>query len=142
MIVVPTLMPLTIPDSEPTAAIPGDAELQDPPGTPSVRVVVVPAQTVETPAIGVGELVTVTVIVALQPVVAVYVITLVPMATPVVIPVDEPIVATAGVPLAHAPPGVDTSVIIAPTHSAVGPVIVGKAFTLTALVLAHPVPSV
>ena|SRR5579872_3664570 len=135
-------MPLTIPDSEPIVAIPVDADVQYPPGTPSVRVVVVPMQTVETPAMGIGELVTVTVIVALHPVVAVYVITLVPMATPVIIPVDEPIVATAGVPLAHVPPGVDTSVIVAPTHNAVGPVIVGKAFTLTVLVAAHPVPSV
>jgi hypothetical protein len=53
------------------------------------------------------------------------------------------IVATVVTELVHAPPeGLSLSVIIAPTHSAVGPVIVGIAFTVTIAVLAQPVGNV
>jgi len=64
---------------------------------------------------------------------------------PVVIPVTLPptTVATVVAELLHVPPaGPALSVITAPTHSAVGPVIVGIAFTVTIAVLAQPVGNV
>ena len=52
-------------------------------------------------------------------------------------------VATVVTELIHVPPaGLATSVIVASTHSAVGPVIVGIGFTVTIVVLAQPVVSV
>jgi hypothetical protein len=63
----------------------------------------------------------------------------VPVATPVTMPVD-PIIATPVVVLVHVPPaGVGVSAIVALTHSAVGPVIVGIGFIVTIAVLMQPV---
>ena len=56
----------------------------------------------------------------------------VPDATPVTAPVEEPMVATPGVPLVHVPPvGVLLSVVVAPMQAPVVPEMVpGKAFTV------------
>jgi hypothetical protein len=59
----------------------------------------------------------------------------VPVAMPVTIPVVNPTVATAGILLLQCPPpGVEVSVIVAPTHKADGPPIApgaGLAVTVT-----------
>jgi hypothetical protein len=59
-------------------------------------------------------------------------------------PVDEPIVATAGAVLDHVPPeGVVASVADAPTHTGVEPVIVaGCGFTVIVVVVEQPEPTV
>jgi hypothetical protein len=64
---VPGATPATMPDEEPTVAIPGLALVHVPPGAPSVSVVVAPVQTVSVPPIGVGARFTVTVAVTEQP---------------------------------------------------------------------------
>lgn len=67
-----------------------------------------------------------------------------PAATPVTTPVDEPIVATVTLLLAHVPPVLALlSVVVAPVHTDVVPVIAaGSGFTVTTIDLAQPVPSV
>lgn len=62
-------------------------------------------------------------------------------AVPVAIPVILPATTVAIPPLAalHVPPvGIATSVIVAPTHSAVGPIMVGNGFTVTVVVREQP----
>jgi hypothetical protein len=68
----------------------------------------------------------------------------VPVVTPVTIPVNDPIVATDVVLLAHVPPiEASVSVIVAPTHTAPGPLIgTGSGLTVTITVLTQPVLSV
>ena len=56
---------------------------------------------------------------------------MIPVVTPVIIPLVAPIVATVGVLLPHVPPPGSVSVIVAPTHRALGPVIAdGRGFTV------------
>lgn len=57
----------------------------------------------------------------------------VPANTPVTVPVEEPTVATAGVPLDHVPDGVPSaSVVDKPTHATAVPVIAaGSGLTVT-----------
>jgi len=66
-----------------------------------------------------------------------------PGLTPVTTPVNEPTVATAGVPLLHVPPGVALdNVTELPTHKAApdtDPVIMaGSGFTVTMVVTKQP----
>ena len=64
-----------------------------------------------------------------------------PVAPPLTLPATT--VATVVNELLHVPPvGLSLSVIVAPTHSAVGPVMVGIGFTVTITVLAQPVGNV
>jgi hypothetical protein len=105
-----------------------------------VKVVVEPTQTVRVPVI-VGGGLTVTVTFAIQPLLFVYVITLVPVATPVTTPVLLT-VATAGVPetqgfVAAAVPE-PVKVVVEPIHTVNVPVIVGAAVTVTVAVMLHP----
>ena len=64
-----------------------------------------------------------------------------PVETPVIIPVDEPMVATAGVPLSHVPPPeASVSVMLAPAHNAGGPEMpAGNWFMVMTLVTEQPV---
>ena len=67
----------------------------------------------------------------------------VPNATPLTMPLTEPIVATAVLVLVQVPPGVPLpQVIVAPTHKAVGPLIaVGEVNTVMMRVDIQPAPS-
>lgn len=68
MIAVPADMPLTTPDSEPMAAIPGEADIHVPPLVPSSKVVVAPTHTTDDPETGKGSGLTLTVVVVKHPV--------------------------------------------------------------------------
>ena len=61
MVTVPNDNPETIPVDEPMLATNGLLLVQEPPDMPSVKVVVVPKQTVEEPEIAAGAVTTVTV---------------------------------------------------------------------------------
>ena len=69
---------------------------------------------------------------------------LVPRATPLTTPVVLPMVAVAVVVLIQVPPATPSlSVIVAPTHTADGPVIaVGIVYTATVVLTLQPVDSV
>ena len=59
--------------------------------------------------------------------------------TPVTAPVEEPIVATAGLLLLHIPPPRSVSVSVMPTHRCVLPAMLsGKEVTLTVVLMEHP----
>jgi hypothetical protein len=64
---VPVVMPVTMPEAEPTVAMPAEAGLQVPP-PPSVSVVVPPVQMLNAPLMAAGNGCTVTVVVVKQPV--------------------------------------------------------------------------
>ena len=68
-----------------------------------------------------------------------------PIARPVIIPVELPMVAMAGKLLVQFPPPPSVSIIVEPTHTAVGPEIgAGNGFTiivaLPVILLLQPVP--
>ena len=67
----------------------------------------------------------------------------VPADTPVTIPVEDPAVATAVLPLLHAPPGVTSlNAVVAPIQTLVAPVIPeGSGLTVTVTMDAQPVTS-
>lgn len=67
MVAVPPLMPETVPDVLPITAMPVLLLLQVPPGVASLRVVVLPWQTLFVPIIADGGADTVTVVVTTQP---------------------------------------------------------------------------
>ena len=140
---VPAAMPVTILDVVPTVAT-AVLPLCHVPVPASLSIVVEPTQTFVLPVIGPGKAFTVINAVALQPVVAVYVILTVPLVIPVTNPVMEPIVATAGLLLAHVPPvAASLRVTVEPTHTLVGPAIAGgPGFTVTVVVAIHPVDKV
>ena len=67
----------------------------------------------------------------------------VPPATPVAMPVEDPMVAIAVLVLLHVPPALLLSTVGSPTQTdAVPPIAAGIAFTLTVLVAKQPVGSV
>lgn len=68
MIAVPADTPVTIPEINPTVAIPVAPELQVPPVIASLNVVVVPIQIFVEPLIITGDGLTVIVVVIIQPV--------------------------------------------------------------------------
>ena len=62
---------------------------------------------------------------------------------PVTIPLLEPIVAMDVTVLAQVPPPASESVIVAPMHTAVGPLMApGNGLTVIVVVIEQPVPSV
>ena len=74
---------------------------------------------------------------------SVYVMVVVPAATPDTTPVDEPTVATLEVLLLHVPPPASVNVIAAATQTLVAPVMAdGSGSTVTTRVVLQPVPSV
>jgi len=87
-----------------------------------------------------GNVFTVTTALALQPA-FVYTIVSTPAATPPTVPADT--VAIPAFAVVHTPPAVaSTSVVAAPTHTLINPVIAaGDAFIVIILVTVHPVPS-
>ena len=134
MIAVPADTPVTMPLNEPMEMV-ADALLHIPPLAVSVSVSVVPVHINPVPVTTVGELLTVTVVVALHPVGAVKVIALVPVVIPVTIPVPDPIVSTPVLPLIHAPAPLSVRLMWAPIHTADGPPITaGFGFTVTVAV--------
>ena len=126
-------MPVTTPA---LLIVPTDGLLLDqvPPKTVSPRLVVWPTHTEGVPITGATGLTTRAAI-AVQPVVpSVYNMITVPVATPVTIPEDEPIYATALSLLLHTPPAtLLVSVAVRPTQTADGPPITaGAGVTVTA----------
>ena len=110
--------------------------LHVPPEVASDNARVDPTQTPPEPAdIDDGNGLTVNTVVVEQPVVNVYVITVVPGATPVTTPVVEPTVAIPGVPLLHVPLPELVNVRVKPTHTLAVPLIApGFEFTVTTVV--------
>ena len=79
--------------------------------------------------------ITVTVRVTLQLLDILYLIVVVPVATPVTMPEDDPTVATDVSVLVHTPPEtVSVNVPDLPTQTIVGPFIAGSTYTLTTMV--------
>ena len=143
MVVVPAPIPVTVPVDEPIVAIKSSPDDQIPPPEPE-SVEVEPIQACVVPEIEPGTALTVTCAVAIQPVARVYVIVELPADTPVNVPLVEPIVATAMLPLVHVPPkGVALNVVVDPAHTTAVPVIgPGVVFTVTSFVAKHPPESV
>ena len=142
MVVVPGLTAVTTPVAETVATVVLE-EVQGvvAAGVPEpVRVIVALSHTAVGPVI-VGWAFTVTVTVALHPLLLVYVMVVVPAPTPVTTPALL-MVATAvleevqGVVAAGVPD--PFRVMVAPIHTAVGPVIVGLALTVIVVVVEHP----
>lgn len=91
------------------------------------------------PVIVAGFELMVTTTVLIQPVVAIYVITDVPEAMPLTIPVTEPTLALALL-LLHVPPdGVAFNVVVNPTQTFKVPVMIGLGLTVTGVDITHPV---
>jgi hypothetical protein len=90
--------------------------------------------------IAAGAAVTVITVDVVQPALTAYVMRVVPGVIPVTTPVNEPIVATAVVPLVHVPPPVLlVNVIVEPGHTVPGPTIGPAAdITLTVVVTRQP----
>jgi hypothetical protein len=106
---VPADIPVTIPDEEPITVF--ALLLDHVPAPVLLSKVVAPTQTFITPVIGGGAAVTVTVTEAEQVFPKVYVTSAVPGATPVTMPVEEPIVAADPLTL-HTPPPASLSVVV------------------------------
>jgi hypothetical protein len=118
---VPAATPVTTP-SVSTVPIAMSLLLHVPPVVIVANVVVLPRHTVDAPVIVAGNWFTVTSLVISQPELILYVIVAIPSETPVHIPVDDTIVATAALLLVHVPPvGVAVNVPVLPTHTAVAP---------------------
>lgn len=100
-------MPETTPVVASTVATDISLLLHVPPPVPSLRVVVAPSHTLMIPVIATGIGNTLIVAVVRQPVGSIYVMTAVPAALPVTIPVIEPTDATVALLLVHVPPLVD-----------------------------------
>jgi len=123
-------------------AMPVAMLLQLPLPETSVKVAEVPIHTGEFPIMVAGNAFTETIVTAVHPVeVRVKVIMAVPEATPVTIPVEEPIAATPVALLFQVPlPDGSVKVEVDAWHKVVAPVMAnGKEFTVTVVVLAHPV---
>jgi len=114
-----------------------------PPVVPSVKVMADPTQKANEVEMATGVVLTVIIVVTEQPVPSEYVINEVPENTPVTIPELAPIVATVVVPLVHVPPVVPSvSVIVEPAQNEDEvEIAVGKALTVTIVVVEQPVPS-
>jgi len=112
--------------------------LQTPPGVTLARDVDANWQSVVVPVITltVGATLTVAIFVTKQAPGIVYVITAVPVPAPVTVPVEDPTVATDGLPLVHAPPDTEfVRVVLLPTHTvATPPIDAGMAFTVKLVV--------
>jgi hypothetical protein len=124
MITGPTDTPLTIPLREPTDAMGPEVGDQRPPDTVSVSRAVDPTHTLDGPVIAVGDKLTVTVFVTTHPLHDVNDIVVVPVLFPWTIPVEALMLATRGlvlVQLVGQDGNESVSVIVAPTHKALGP---------------------
>ena len=138
IVAVPAVTPLTTPLASTVATAVLD-DVQTPPAVALVSAVVEPAHTSVVPLIaattGIGLTVTVVVTDELHPfVVTVYVIVVLPAATPVTTPVDASTVAVAVLLEVQTPPAVAlVSAVVEPTHTPVVPLIaatVGSGLTV------------
>ena len=115
-----------MPEEAPTVAIDKLLLLQLPLGVTSDSVIVEAWQNAMLPVIAAGKGLTAITLVITQPVGAVSVIVVVPVATPVTIPLDRPMVAVPVLLLIHVPPeAASVSVEVAPMHTVDGPPIAG-----------------
>ena len=103
----PADIPVTNPVVEPIVAIKGLLLLQVPVPVASVSVTVKPTQTALGPVITAGNGLMVIVLVPMHPNDETHVMISVPADTPVTMPVKEPMVAIAVVPLLHVPVGME-----------------------------------
>lgn len=134
MVAEPSALPKTTPDEEPTAAIEVALLLQVPPVVGLLSAVVLPRHTPVLPVIDV-RLLTVTVVLPMQPAVVVKVMAAVPAATPVTTP-PLTTVAIEVLPLLQAPPPtLLLSVVVRLMHICFVPVIDGKGFTVTYILI-------
>jgi len=136
IVAVPADAPVITPVEAPTVATPILLLLHVDVPEMSDSVDVPPTQTTIVPVIGAGVGLTVTFVVAWQPVGSVYVIAAVPEIAPLAMPDEAPIAATEGVPLLHVPP-VEASLrtVIPPGQSVNVPVIAaGSGLTVTTVV--------
>ena len=131
IVAVPGEEPPKIPVVTPTGATPILFELQVPPGVTSLSVAVSPTHTCVGPVMAAGSGLTVNDSVDEQPLL-VFEIVVLPAVTPVTTPVEEPIVATAGLLLDHVPPPVHANVMALPIHTE-SPLVIapGVGFTVT-----------
>lgn len=113
-------------------------DVHQPPGVAEVYVVVAPRQSESAPEMAAGRALTVTMAVPMQPAPVVYVMTVVPVATPVTTPPVMLIAATAGLAELHHPPAGE-SVSVAPTHMLLMPVMEGDVLTVTISEVPQPV---
>ena len=114
-----------------------------PPVVPSVNEIVEPTQNGEDAEIADGVVLTVIIVVAVQPVPREYVIIDVPDITPVTTPVPLTTVATVVVPLDQVPPVVPSvNVMVVPEQNGEEPGIAdGSTFTVTTVMVKQPVPN-
>ncbi len=145
MVVMPAATPFITPEVRPIVAMPVAPLVHDPLPVASVRVALLPAHTLDAPAIAAGVASTVTGNTALQPPTArVYVMTGTPAATPVTTPVPEATVANEGLLLVQVPPdGVLLRVVVVVTHTDVAPVMpVGVLLTVNGIAIPQPAADV
>src|ERR1043165_5726673 len=112
MVALPANTPPTTPVDEPTVAVAISLLLQVPPVVVLLRVVTPPSHTLAVPVVAAIGF-TVTIVVTLHPVESAYVTLVVPLATPVTIPLADPMVATAVLLTAHVPLGVALLSVVA-----------------------------
>ena len=141
---MPVPAPLTTPVPVTTEATEALLLLHVPPALASVSVTDEPVQMPLTPLMADGRSLTVTMVVVMQPVGKVYVMIVVPNATPVTTPEPATTVAIVVLSLAHVPP-VEASVsdVVAPMQTLAVPVMVaGNGFTVITADVEHPVDPV
>jgi len=140
---VPAETPVTTPTPRPTVARAVLLLLHVLPKGEEVNVVLDPTHTAVVPLGVDGVVVTLTTVVVIHPVGNVYVITGLPVATPLTIPVD-PTLARLVLLLLHVPPVVASlNAVVDPAHTTRVPVIpAGKGLTVTGVVMKQPVDNV
>ena len=139
MVAIPAATPVTVPVVAPTEAIPELLLVHVDVPEGSVSVVELPTHTVGVPDIADGNGLTVTGVVAIQPVGSVYVIVSVPADTPVTIPDAAPTVAKPLLAVQVPPGDVSPNVVVKPIQTLVTPVIAaGSGLTVIGLVTKQP----
>ena len=142
MVVVPAVNAETSPVPDVMVATAVLVLLHVPPVETSDRVVVVPAQIVVVPVIGVVGF-TVTMAVVVHPPAVTNVIVEVPGAIPLIMPVVSPAVATAVLPLVQVPvPATSVSVVVLPWQITSVPDIAAIGLIVTTAVETHPAAEV
>jgi hypothetical protein len=140
-------VPSATPETTPPAVTLAINELlldHAPPASALLNAVVLPIHTFNEPVIAAGNEFTVAIAVMIQLVGSLYVIVVLPTATPVINPVLAFIVAVAGVLLLHVPPDVASvnTVVADGQIASVPPIAAGIGLTVAVFVLIHPVGSV
>jgi hypothetical protein len=126
----PAVAPATVPDTTVALLL----LLIHVPPPASVRSIVLPTHTAAGPPIAVGNELTVTTAVVLQPNPSEYVMIVVPVLIPETIPLTEPIVPIGNDPLLQVPPPVPSvSVVVEPRHTPNEP-LMGNGVVLTVIV--------